>query len=427
MNSVVSRIKELQEMLNSWTLKYGLLQQIFIPKSKLEDYAYKSGFGGEPKRFTTLRSDLNKLETGTLLGLGDLHYLQARVILRKDIFGDPKKGAKIYTYHHVPQNIIKEYKSKLLEIVGDIFDFWSKQHRAELEKQFPGKNVKEHYELYKAMMVESKLKKYMLRTKWPEEKAERGLAHVLIGIQSKKEEVRADALKVLQNLVGEGFGITLALKTTLKALRDSSPAVRSEAYSLFKVLAKKGVFKSVRRYGPRMAKQGLLKAKKAAPYVAVATYGALLARAWFTGNWDAVNKIHSIIQAIGGYGLVGAQKTWNIIKNYGHWIVLLDLLFFEGKVWLRRNSAFPVPREEKNMVRAIDATLLAAILFRELNLRDILKLPAYVPFSKEFDDLIYTHLGNMRDLLIQNGIAVKDFLQQMLSSSFGSLRSKIGW
>jgi len=145
-----------QDYLQQWGYKTckpagGVLHQICIPRSIVDDYGYLSvayGAYGDPNnpigeigrsyssktKKTTLFNFLSTLQSNpTSLLPGAIDNLQARLVITTEGMLNPAGGVKIFTYTTLDAKCEKEYKAKLAEIVKNIMFEWYKQAGATQE------------------------------------------------------------------------------------------------------------------------------------------------------------------------------------------------------------------------------------------------------------------------------------------------------
>jgi hypothetical protein len=99
----------------------GVLLQIFIPKEKVNDYAYLSSAGGMHHELRpTLSAVIEQYKKDPKV-LGNFDSLQARILLSKDCMLNPKSGVKIFRYTMASKENKREYKKQLKAIVDSMF------------------------------------------------------------------------------------------------------------------------------------------------------------------------------------------------------------------------------------------------------------------------------------------------------------------
>jgi len=137
----------------------GNMLQIFIPRDKVNDYAYLSVAFGKPLpasgKYTKLAPiaiadsqgsthtyNPAELDVKTYLDLfrnypeaisdEDIDLIQGRINITEDFLLNPKSGVKIYRYNTVQPEKLLEYQNKLREIVKEAMEDWKKRNTTPL-------------------------------------------------------------------------------------------------------------------------------------------------------------------------------------------------------------------------------------------------------------------------------------------------------
>lgn len=131
----VDRVLSLMQRIKTFKLPRGVLQQIFIPKEKVDKYVYLSRAYGTPlhkKVSTTLELFKNNPEQLTIDGeisslratkeprQLDVDTLQARIVFLADGMLNPDSGIKIYRYTAIPDDVMATYEKELKQLVQEV-------------------------------------------------------------------------------------------------------------------------------------------------------------------------------------------------------------------------------------------------------------------------------------------------------------------
>ena len=135
-------INDLMDLANMVATQEGLLYQIFIPKSKVDQYAYLSYVGTAPwnKPINTLYFDANKNRHSELspileqycndpFSILEIDRIQARILLSQDLLLNPKSGIKVYRYTTLDSKVDEVYQLKLKNVLYEMVTQWLDNHK----------------------------------------------------------------------------------------------------------------------------------------------------------------------------------------------------------------------------------------------------------------------------------------------------------
>ena len=135
-------INGLMDLANMVATQEGLLYQIFIPKNKVDQYAYLSYVGTAPwnklinaSYFDTTKnrhvamSPILEQYCNDPLSIPEIDRIQARILLSQDLLLNPKSGIKVYRYTTLDEKTDEMYQSKLKNILNEMVTQWLDNHK----------------------------------------------------------------------------------------------------------------------------------------------------------------------------------------------------------------------------------------------------------------------------------------------------------
>lgn len=132
-----SYIPKILELFKKISIESGLLQQVLIPREKIDECVYLAEPMGTPYRnsilaklFDTVKKRHTRISSiidhfiETPEKISNIDALQARVLFSKDIMLNPDSGVKVFRYTTNDLVNIKSYEKELLAIMQELFDDW---------------------------------------------------------------------------------------------------------------------------------------------------------------------------------------------------------------------------------------------------------------------------------------------------------------
>ena len=130
-------ISQLLDIHTAVTFPSGILQQIFIPKDKVDKFVYLSRAYGTPyrtpiieryfdrmkQRHTSIAPILDLYQTAPEK-INNIDCLQARIIFSQDMILNPQNDIHIIRYTTADQNAIHAYQKQLKKLTQEIFTDW---------------------------------------------------------------------------------------------------------------------------------------------------------------------------------------------------------------------------------------------------------------------------------------------------------------
>lgn len=120
----------------------GLLYQIFIPKDKVDQYAYLSYVGTAPwnKAINAPYFDVNKRRHTALspiidqycndpFSIPEIDRIQVRILLSQDLLLNPASGIKVFRYTAASSENEIAYEQKLKNIINEMVIQWLGNHK----------------------------------------------------------------------------------------------------------------------------------------------------------------------------------------------------------------------------------------------------------------------------------------------------------